>query len=124
MPSDAIALAERGIEAWRRGDFESLEALLDPAVEWHAIEPGEWDCHSRDEVMRTLRERYEQGFTRGPLDLGETGRPEVLVLVSRPRETGGPEWPEETATLLTFSGDRVVEMRDFPTRGDALRAAQ
>jgi len=55
----------KGFAAWRQGDFTTIEALLDPAVQWRWFEPGEWDCHGRQDVMDIIRERYEQGFARG-----------------------------------------------------------
>ena len=122
MASDAVARVQRGIQAWQSGDFETIEALLDPAAEWHAVEPGDWDCHGRDEVMATLRERHEQGFAAGELEIVEAG-PNAVVLVSHPSAIGGPEWPDETATLITLGGDRVVRMRDFATQAEALAAA-
>jgi ketosteroid isomerase-like protein len=121
VPSEALAIAGRGLDAWRHGDFETLEAILDPQVEWLAIEPGEWDCHGRDDVLRTLRERHEQGFTKGRVELVEAG-PATVVLLSWPAEIGGPEWPEETATVVTFDGGRVTRMQDYATRDAALSA--
>jgi hypothetical protein len=53
-------IAREGWEAWRNGDFDTIQEILDPNVEWRWFEPGEWDCHNRDDVMRTLRERYDQ----------------------------------------------------------------
>ena len=91
-----LELARAGLAAWRRGDFEALEELLAPEATWRAVEPGEWDCESRDDILRTLRERYEEGFTKGPIELVEGG-PGTVILLSRPAEVGGPDWPEETA---------------------------
>src|SRR5437016_5725406 len=62
MSSEALALAKTGLEAWRQGDFDVIEGLLDPAVEWHWFEPGEWDCYGREAVMDVVRERHAQGF--------------------------------------------------------------
>ena len=53
--SSSLALAKQGFDAWRRGDFDAVEAIFAPDVEWRWFEPGDWDCHSRDDVMRTLR---------------------------------------------------------------------
>jgi ketosteroid isomerase-like protein len=116
-----MAIARQGFEAWRRGDFDALEQMLDPAVEWRWFEPGDWDCHDRKQVMRTLRQRYEHGFAKGELDFREAGDNSVIV-VSHPSEIGGPEWPAETATVIRFRGDRVVSMQDYRTEADA-RAA-
>ncbi|HEX6680341.1 MAG TPA: hypothetical protein VF063_06820 [Gaiellaceae bacterium] len=121
MSEKPMAIAREGFEAWRRGDFESIERILDPAVEWRWFEPGDWDCHNRGEVMRTLRERYEQGFAEGDVEFREAGEDAVIV-VSHPSEVGGADWPSETATVMTFSGDRVITMRDYRTEADA-RAA-
>jgi ketosteroid isomerase-like protein len=116
-----IEIAHEGFEAWRRGDFETIEGILDPKATWRWFEPGEWDCHSRDDIMRTLRERHEQGFAVGDPELREAGDDTVIV-VSHPAEIGGPEWPAGTATVLRFRGERVVEMQDYRSDADALAA--
>jgi ketosteroid isomerase-like protein len=122
MDADAVAIAAEGLAAWRRGDFETLEGILDPKVEWLAFEPGEWDCHGRDEVMRTLRERYDEGFARGELDLSGAGA-NTVIAVSHPSEIGGPEWPAETATVMRFEAGTVVSMEDYRTKAKAVAAA-
>jgi ketosteroid isomerase-like protein len=117
----SLELTRAGLAAWKRGDFDALEELLAPEATWHAVEPGEWDCESREDVLRTLRERYDEGFTLGPIELLEGG-PDVVILLSRPAETGGPDWPEETAIAITFRDGKVVAMQDYATLGDARRA--
>jgi len=121
VSSTPAELAREGLEAWRAGDFETIERILDPNVDWRWFEPGEWDCHGRDDVMRTLRERYEQGFAKGELQFRDGGRDAVIV-VAHPSEIGGPDWPEETATVMKFRGDRVVSMQDYRTEAEALAA--
>jgi hypothetical protein len=105
-----LTLAKEGLEAWRQGDFGSIESLLDPGATWRAFEPGEWDCVNRDDILRTLRERHEQGFARGELEVLDGG-PEAVIVVSHPRDIGGEEWPEETAT-----SSRSVTPRSSPCR--------
>jgi|SRR5947208_4033582 len=97
--------------------------MFDPAATWHWYEPGEWDCENRDDVLRTLRERYQQGFARADVELVDAG-PDAVVLVSHPSEIGGDEWPDETATLVRFRADSVVAMQDFKTRDEALAASR
>ena len=121
VSSESLILAEQGLAAWRKGDFETLERLLDPAVEWHWIEPGEWDCHNREDVLRTLRERHAQGFAAGALEFRDGGENTIMV-VSHPSEIGGPEWPAETATLMRFRDSKVVSMQDYSSEQDALAA--
>jgi ketosteroid isomerase-like protein len=115
------ALLIDGLDAWRHGDFRKLQALLDPAATWHGFEPGEWDCRNRDDVVRTLRERLEQGFGRARMEVVDAGRGKVIA-VSWPREIGGDEWPEETATVISFRDGRIVSMRDYRSREEALAA--
>jgi ketosteroid isomerase-like protein len=117
-----LELAQAGLAAWKRGDFEALAELLAPDATWRAVEPGDWDCESRDDILRTLRERYEQGFTMGPIELVEGG-PGMVILLSRPAEVGGPDWPEETAIAITFRAGKVVAMQDHLTLADARRAS-
>jgi ketosteroid isomerase-like protein len=119
MSEETLALAQEGFGAWQHGDFERIEALLDPSVSWHWFEPGDWDCHSRDDVMRTLRERHAQGFARSPMDFID-GPGDSVIVVIRPREVAGEEWPEEAATTIRFRERKVVEMQDYRTREDAI----
>jgi ketosteroid isomerase-like protein len=121
VSSESLALAEQGLAAWRKGDFGTLERLLDPVVEWHWIEPGEWDCHNREDVLRTLRERHAQGFAAGALEFRDVGGDTVIV-VSHPSEIGGSEWPAEIATVMCFRDGKVVSMQDYRTEPEALAA--
>jgi ketosteroid isomerase-like protein len=122
VTNDPITIARSGLEAWRRGDFGALERLLARDVQWRWFEPGSWDCNGRDDVMRTLRERYEQGFTNGELLFREAGQ-DAVIAVAQPSEIGGPEWPDETATVMRFRDGRVVEMQDYSTEAEAFAAA-
>jgi hypothetical protein len=45
-----------------------------------------------------------------------------VFLVWHPAEVGEPEWPEETAIVVTFRDCRVVAMQDCSTLADARRA--
>jgi ketosteroid isomerase-like protein len=121
VSSESLKVAQEGLAAWRDGDFDTIERLLDPAVRWHWFEPGEWDCESREDVLRTLRERHAQGFAAGALEFRAIDRDTVIV-VSHPSEIGGPEWPAETATVMRFRDGRVVSMQDYRTESEALTA--
>jgi ketosteroid isomerase-like protein len=123
VSSKPSEIARRGLEAWRKGDFETIEEILDRNVEWRWVEPGEWDCHDRNDVMRTLRERYDQGFAKGSLEFRDAGENAVIV-VAHPSEIGGAEWPAETATVMKFRGGRVVSMQDYRTEADARAATE
>ena len=122
MGNDPMAIATAGLEAWRSGDFDAVESILHPAVEWGWFEPGEWDCHNRDDVMRTLRERYEQGFAKGRLEFKEGGEDAVIV-VSHPSEIGGPSGrkrPQPSCVLATGRWSRCVTTELRLTRSKPL----
>ncbi|MDQ3867331.1 MAG: nuclear transport factor 2 family protein [Actinomycetota bacterium] len=121
MSEREVALAREGLAAWRRGDFARVEAMLAPDATWRWWEPGEWDCANREEILRTLRERYEQGFGKADMEFVDGG-PDAVIVVSHPSEIGGEEWPKEAATVLSFEGDKVVEMQDYRTRDEAAAA--
>jgi ketosteroid isomerase-like protein len=123
VTSKPAEIAREGLAAWREGDFITVEEILDRNVVWHATEPGEWDCHGRDEVMQTLRERYEQGFAKGDLQFTEGGEHAVIV-VAHPSEIGGSDWPSEIATVMQFRNERVVSMQDYRTEAEALAAVE
>jgi ketosteroid isomerase-like protein len=116
-----MALAPEGLDAWRRGDLSHVESMLDPHATWRWWEPGEWDCANRDDIVLTLRDRHEQGFGRGEMEFLDGG-PGAMIVVSHPREVGGEEWPEETATVLSFQGEKIVALQDYRTRAQAIAA--
>jgi ketosteroid isomerase-like protein len=122
MEGGVLERARAGFEAWQQGDLQTIEAILDPKVTWKWWESGEWDCYGREEVINRLAQRIREGFNGAPLEVEEAGPNRVLV-VSHPALIGGPEWPEEVATLIEFRGGRAVSMQDFPSRSGALAAA-
>jgi ketosteroid isomerase-like protein len=121
MSEETMALARQGFDAWQRGDLATIEAMLDPSVQWGWFEPGDWDCDGRDDVLRTLRERYQQGFARGTIDIVDGG-PDSVVVVAHAAEIGGTEWPDEVATVITFHEGKATTMRDYRTKEEALAA--
>jgi ketosteroid isomerase-like protein len=123
VSSNPAEIAREGLAAWREGDFGKVEEILDRNVVWHGTEPGEWDCHGRDEVIQTLRERYEQGFAKGDVQFRDGGEHAVIV-VAHPSEIGGSDWPSEIATLMRFRNECVVSMQDYRTEAEARAAVE
>ena len=73
--------------------------------------------------MRTLRQRHAAGFAEGRLKFHEAG-PDVVVVTAYPSEIGGPDWPDETSTVIRFRDGEVVSMQDFRTEAEARAAAE
>jgi ketosteroid isomerase-like protein len=118
MDEDVMSLARRGFEAWRRGDLPAIEAMLAPDVRWGWFEPGDWDCRSREDVMRRLRERFSEGFAGELVRIERLSEHSVLA-IAHPSEVGGPEWPDEVATLIEFRGGKVARMHDYRSMAEA-----
>ena len=47
-----------------------------------------------------------------------------MIVVAHPSEIGGTELPDETATVMTFSDERVVSMQDYRTEAEAIAAVE
>jgi hypothetical protein len=116
-----LTLAKEGLEAWRQGDFGSIESLLDPGATWRAFEPGGVGLRKpgRDtpKAARASRAGF-RAWRAGVLD----GGPDAVIVVSHPRVIGGEDWPEETATVISFRDAKIVAMQDYPTRDEAVAA--
>jgi hypothetical protein len=53
---DGDSMIREGLAAWKRGDLDALQRLLDPAVTLRALTAGPWECESREQVMSLLRQ--------------------------------------------------------------------
>ncbi len=95
---------------------EAILEWLDPDVEMLGPEPSRWDCHGRDEVVRFLYE-FEPGGTGLEIteatDIGD----KVLLGMRRRYPHGGIR---DSYSVVSFRDGRVILMRGFPTRDQAL----
>jgi ketosteroid isomerase-like protein len=107
---------QRGLDAWTRGDLDALEAVLDPDVTLGWIEPGDWDCTGREQVMQLLRRRSAEGRTGEPRRLERVDARTVLVVPERPGPYGA------AVTRISIAHGKVVAMRQYATRNQALAA--
>lgn len=98
-----------GLDAWRRGDLDGIERVLDPAVTLKAIRPGPWDCENREQVMILLRQRAEQRRDAATPDV------EVLRLDESTYLVSGLGGGSATATLVNIKAGRVVSMQQIST---------
>jgi ketosteroid isomerase-like protein len=119
MSEDLVALARRGYEAVRRGDFDTVREFLDPDVKWHGGDPSdEYGCHNRKQALAWM-----QRPGRGPIgelvDVIDAGD-KVVVIMRRTDDDGEPEL---IANLTTFRDGKVIEMVHYPDPDDARAAA-
>lgn len=122
MSTELLEKARHGLEAWRRGDVDALAPLLDPEVELTWWEPGEWDCHGREAVLALLRERRSEGAGAAQVELIDAG--EAIVSTRAETVPDGPAAGLRPATLITFREGKVIAMRQFRDREEALAAAR
>src|SRR3954451_8934721 len=122
MNTDNAALIRRGFEAFLNGDFDALRELMEPDAQWLYWEPIPDDCHGRDKIIATLRQRHADGVVEGVADVVEGGE-KLLVEITGPRleEWGLPEGG--AAMVVTMRDGRIVRMQDHRTRADALADA-
>ena len=123
MTSATDELIERGLRAWSAGDLDALEAVLDPAVTLRWVEPGEWDCVGRDQVMRLLRQRQAEGNAAYPVTVEHVDEHTFIASSTRPVGVDAPQsFP--VATCITVAGGRVTAMQQYRTdRGPGAAAS-
>jgi hypothetical protein len=122
VTADLRDKARTGLEAWLGGDVDALAPLLDPEVELLWSEAGDWDCHGRTEVLSLLRERKSEGAGSAEIELIDAGG--KAIVASRIATEDGSGAGLRPATLIIFSGDKVIKMRQFRDREEALAAAR
>ena len=114
-PTDQI---EAGLRAWTSGDLDALEALLDPAVSLRWVEPGEWDCTGREQVMALLRQRRAQAGQNPTMCID---RLDDSTFVVSPAAGGDPNRSESLpATRITITNGAVSQMQQYRSHADAL----
>ena len=115
-------LVRSSFDAFLRGDFDALGRVMDPGVEWLWYEPGEWDCHDRDKVLATLRDRQTEGVVTG-LNAVVAVDERVFVEVTGPKlkQRGLPGG--QACMVVTVRDGRIVRMQDYPNRAAALAGA-
>lgn len=118
-----VELVRRGYEAFERRDFETVRALLDPAVCWHGAdeEDPEGGCRNRGQVIDYIRAAIEQGVTIELQDVREAGD-RVLVVLQSDREDD-EERPVPHGELVTIRDGRITAMIVYGTVDEALAAA-
>lgn len=116
-------------EGWRRGDFDVVNELIDPAIVWTAIEhaPDAGTYRGHDGVRGYMQDWLEDFDIEAweILEAVEVG--DLLVCVQLARATGkasGVASDINYACVYRFGDeDRIVELNEFATRDEAVEAA-
>jgi hypothetical protein len=101
------------------GDLTAFRKLLDPHVVWIGVYPGQL-CRDRDEMLSMLDEPPTSGRSVAPEVLAE--REGMFAVAVHPEPP--PEWVPDLHQVIVTRDDRVVELRDYGSRGEALAALE
>ena len=131
MSQENVETLRQGFEGFARGDVEAVLDRLNRDVDWSpAIGPilGVETLRGTEALRRFLTHDLFEGFDEfraEPLSFEDLGDDHVLVMVRYVGrgESSGIEMDQKTAALYEFREGKVVTMRDYPTRAEALEAA-
>jgi ketosteroid isomerase-like protein len=117
-------------DAFLAGDIEAALDALDPEIEWHATVGGIDEgrvYHGRDQVVQAFAD-YFAVWERIEMRADEyidAGDEEVVVFhheVAKGRESGAVV-ETDTGTVQTVRNGKIVRVRSFMNRQQALEAA-
>lgn len=126
--AQAIIALRGAYAAFNRGDIDAAVEPFDPQIEWS--EPAEFSghgpYHGRDEVKLYLtqsRAPWAEGSSE-PEQFIPSGNRIVVFVHARFRLKGSNEWTDmRLADVYTIRDGKIIEMRAFADRREALRWA-
>ncbi|HZR91409.1 MAG TPA: nuclear transport factor 2 family protein [Gaiellaceae bacterium] len=130
MSQAAVELVLRGYRAFVAGDFDTVAEMLDPDVQWTAIEPTLPSGH--EDVMAILAERRADGH-RVEIErcVGVGDRVAVSFRVAGVERDVSDDRPLQTrryftvgrySAIVTVRAERVVRVQEYPHFSAALEA--
>ncbi len=128
MSEDNVAIARRSAAAFNRGDMETWLSDVDPEIEWHGVadEPDPGPFRGHDGVLKMLA-RWTEAFpdlqaeVEDYIDAGEY----VVVPMRLRGHTAGSDADlvVEDVLVQRYRDGKLVEVREYRTREEALKAA-
>ncbi len=130
MSAENIELVRAATEAMQRGDAEGALAALDTEIEWHATVGGVDEgrvARGHDEVVQGFLDYFEvwERIELRAEDFIDAGGEEVVVFfheVAKGRKSGIVV-ETDTGTINTVRDGKIVRVRSYMDRDEALRAA-
>jgi ketosteroid isomerase-like protein len=133
MSHESAELLLRGYRAFVAGDLETIEAMLDPDVEWLAAGESDAIVISRDRVLEVVADRAAENY-HVVVDraIGLADRVVVSMRFSRVELDPSDERPLQSrrsyllgrwAAVVYMREGRVVRVEEHPHLASALEAA-
>jgi ketosteroid isomerase-like protein len=125
VPPSSNADAVREVyDLARRAKHQELRGLLLEGVTWHPAREGAWKpCTNADEVVKTLLWRAGMNKMR-PFDFIDLGDRVVVQLRGRGiGRLGAKGFFPRLFQIVVLRGGKVVSIKDYSTRDEALAAA-
>jgi ketosteroid isomerase-like protein len=130
MSQENVEVVRTANEAFLAGDVEKALAALDPGIEWHATVGGIDEgrvYRGREEVVRAFVEYFEvwERMEMRADEYIDAGGDDVVVFhheVAKGRESGVVV-ETDTGTVQTVRDGKVIRVRSFMDRRDAIKAA-
>ena len=124
MAREHVDAVREAYELARRGDHRMLRLRIVDEATWHPAREGAWNpCRDAEQVVRTLVWRASINRLRPTeaLDLGDR----VLLQLRGRRlgRLGGRGLLPTLFQIVVVRDGKIVSMRDYPNREDALAAA-
>jgi len=130
MSQENVELVRRSCEAFVAGDAETAMAALDPQIEWHATVGGIDEgriARGHEEVVQAFIDYFEvwERMEMRADKFIDAGEDDVVVFwheVAKGRESGVVV-ETDTGTVQTVRDGKIIRVRSYMDRADALEAA-
>jgi ketosteroid isomerase-like protein len=128
VSEENVEIVRRVIEGWEQNDLDAGLALMDDAVEWHPAghEPETATARGKAAITERLLEWATafEDFRADALEFIDAGECVVVPFryAGRVRGSGGEVAIEETNVFRLRDG-KIVEVREYRTKDEALAAA-
>ena len=112
------------MDALRRSDIDSLADRFHPDVTWHDV-AGSIACRGREQVLAWLRASPARPHQVDALELVADHDHVVLGVHDEAREElAGVELHGQLFTVFTVRDGKIVQLRDYAQRAEALSATR
>ena len=128
MSQASVEIAKLSVDAWNRGDMDEVFALLDPHVCWTtaADEPDPQTYVGHEgvrQLIASLFDIWDEGFTLKAQEFIDLGDVVVVPFTAHVAGRGcGVALEAEETHVLTIHDSKIVRVREYRTRDEALKA--